>query len=195
MDTEATTDQIIEVCVRCKRKHGKESKPFRPCVDCGSVICHRCAPVSRYAIARCPDCESKKWKAEFEASQKARLERTAECPVCHTTKLVGEFVNSFVPGICKECDRIAKEVNAAAQKLREEAAQRNWKPGTNRRVVVDGRYTYETNLPVSIGSRVLLPRSLASQFYDGGEWEGVVTSLISDYHGECSRIVRIIDPA
>jgi hypothetical protein len=54
-----------------------------------------------------------------------------------------------------------------------------------RRVVVEGRYTYETDLDLKLGDRVLLPGSAK-----GGNWKGTVTALTSKYSGPCSRIVR-----
>jgi hypothetical protein len=54
-----------------------------------------------------------------------------------------------------------------------------------RRVVVEGRYVYETDLELEVGDEVLLPAGLT------GDWIGRVTALSSDYGGPCKRIVRI----
>lgn len=56
-----------------------------------------------------------------------------------------------------------------------------------------GKYTYETDLPVKIGDRVLLPS--AEWLYDitGEEtWEGVVTCLESNYEGRCKKVIQIL---
>lgn len=55
-----------------------------------------------------------------------------------------------------------------------------------RRVIVDQRYTYETDLELEVGDEVLLPASWS------GEWIGRVTALSSDYGGPCKRIVRVV---
>ena len=57
-----------------------------------------------------------------------------------------------------------------------------------RRVVCNGHYTYSTDLPVQLGTRVMLPPP------DGREkpWPGTVTELSSDYIGPCKRILEII---
>lgn len=54
------------------------------------------------------------------------------------------------------------------------------------RVIVDGRYTYETDLEVEVGDEVLLPAGWS------GKWVGRVTATSSEYAGPCERIVRII---
>jgi hypothetical protein len=54
------------------------------------------------------------------------------------------------------------------------------------RVVVEGRYVYETDLELHVGDEVLLPASWS------GEWIGTVTALSSDYGGPCKRIVRVV---
>jgi hypothetical protein len=57
-----------------------------------------------------------------------------------------------------------------------------------KRVVCHGRYIYETDLPVKLGDRVLLP----SRVHGGRPWRAIVTSLESDYVGACERIIEII---
>jgi hypothetical protein len=61
-----------------------------------------------------------------------------------------------------------------------------------RRVVVSsssGRlYTYETDLDVSEGDRVLLPPGTSDN-----PWEGTVTSFASKYTGPCKQIIEVID--
>jgi hypothetical protein len=53
------------------------------------------------------------------------------------------------------------------------------------RVIVDGRYTYETELETEVGDEVLLPGW-------SGEWVGTVTATSSEYSGPCRRIVRVV---
>ncbi len=57
-----------------------------------------------------------------------------------------------------------------------------------RRVVVEG-WTYETDLDVEIGDRVLLPDS------GTGEWIGTVTSLESSYDGPARRVTGLVERA
>jgi hypothetical protein len=52
-----------------------------------------------------------------------------------------------------------------------------------KRVIVNG-YTYETDMKLKVGDRVLLP----SPFTD--TWEGIVDSLKSDYTGHCSQVIK-----
>ncbi len=53
------------------------------------------------------------------------------------------------------------------------------------RVVVENKYTYETNLPVTVGAKVLLPNPRKP----GSTWKGTVTALTSVYTGPCRQIV------
>jgi hypothetical protein len=55
------------------------------------------------------------------------------------------------------------------------------------RVVVDGRYTYETDLDLEVGDEVLLPPSGL-----GGQWVARVTEQSSDYAGPCRRILGLV---
>lgn len=55
-----------------------------------------------------------------------------------------------------------------------------------RRVVVANKYTYETELPVEIGTKVRLPGR------GGGTFDGEVTALESTYDGECKQILGIV---
>lgn len=55
------------------------------------------------------------------------------------------------------------------------------------RVVVDGRYSYETALDLEVGDEVLLPSSGL-----GGQWVARVTALSSDYTGPCRRILGLV---
>jgi hypothetical protein len=55
------------------------------------------------------------------------------------------------------------------------------------RLVVDGRYTYETDLDLEVGDEVLLPPSGL-----GGQWVARVTELSSDYAGPCRRILGLV---
>jgi hypothetical protein len=54
------------------------------------------------------------------------------------------------------------------------------------RVVVDGRYVYESELDLEFGDEVLLPAGFS------GDWVGRVTALSSDYAGPCKRIVGLV---
>ena len=54
-----------------------------------------------------------------------------------------------------------------------------------RRIVVEGRYTYETALDVDVGDEVILPdRGI-------GQWIGTVTALTSDHRGTCRRVIGL----
>jgi hypothetical protein len=55
------------------------------------------------------------------------------------------------------------------------------------RVVVDGRYSYETDLELEVGDEVLLPPSGM-----GGQWVARVTALSTDYTGPCRRILGLV---
>lgn len=61
-----------------------------------------------------------------------------------------------------------------------------------KRVIVDSNYTYETDLPVKKGNRVLIPTPYWLQDVKGPTWEGTVTSLKSSYNGFCERIIEIV---
>ena len=54
------------------------------------------------------------------------------------------------------------------------------------RVVVEGRYVYETDLELEIGDEVLLPSGFS------GQWIGRVTALSSDYTDPCKRILGLV---
>jgi hypothetical protein len=54
------------------------------------------------------------------------------------------------------------------------------------RVVVNGRYVYESELDLEIGDEILLPAGFS------GDWVGRVTALSSDYPGSCKRIVGLV---
>lgn len=184
-----TIDTIGAICVRCGRVRGKHAKPWNTCLDCGGILCLQCSP-AQDDTPLCVKC----YHARYEERQRIRKSTPVECVACHTIKLPDEFVDNYTPTVCKSCDTIKKNALAAERSAREELAQKYWKPGTTRRVVVDNRYTYETNLPVKIGSKVLLPPSpWAHEFYGDDPWEGVVTSFISEYTGECSTIISIIE--
>lgn len=60
------------------------------------------------------------------------------------------------------------------------------------RVVVNNNYTYETSENVKVGDRVLLPTPYWLADVQGPTWEGVVTSLKSEYTGDCISIIRIL---
>jgi hypothetical protein len=56
-----------------------------------------------------------------------------------------------------------------------------------KKVTVNNRYCFETNLDVGVGDIVNLPPS----GYSPDGWAGVVTSLKGEYKGECKQIVSI----
>lgn len=56
-----------------------------------------------------------------------------------------------------------------------------------RKVVVNSKYTYETDLDVNPGDIVLCPPGAS-----GAAFEAVVTRLSSDYAGPCKRLLRIV---
>lgn len=61
-----------------------------------------------------------------------------------------------------------------------------------KRIVVSsstGRlYTYESDLDVSEGDRVLLPPGMS-----GEPWEGTVTEFSPKYKGSCKQILEVIN--
>lgn len=60
------------------------------------------------------------------------------------------------------------------------------------KVVVDGRYTYDTNgIKVKTGDVVILPSPYWLRDVKGDTWEGTVTSLKSEYAGVCSSILAV----
>ena len=61
-----------------------------------------------------------------------------------------------------------------------------------KRVVVNGSWTYETDLRVKVGTRVLLPTADWLRDVKGPTFEGTVTSMESTYNGFCNRIVAIL---
>lgn len=56
-----------------------------------------------------------------------------------------------------------------------------------KRIVVNNRYTYETDLDVKVGDLVEVPGT-----GDGSHWAGRVTSLDSAYLGECKKVIGIV---
>jgi hypothetical protein len=59
------------------------------------------------------------------------------------------------------------------------------------KVLVNGQYTYETDLDVQVGDDVILPTPSFLRDVKGPTWEGRVTSLNSDYTGWCERIISL----
>ena len=55
-----------------------------------------------------------------------------------------------------------------------------------------GKYTYETDLPVQVGDTVLLPTADWLKADLGPTHEGTITSLTSDYDGECVKILDLL---
>jgi len=62
-----------------------------------------------------------------------------------------------------------------------------------RRVVVNDKYTYETDLELQVGDKVLLPVPEQKVPERGSTWEGEVTALESEYTGPCKRIVGKVE--
>lgn len=58
-----------------------------------------------------------------------------------------------------------------------------------KRIVINDKFTYETDLPVGVGDVVDLPSKT------GGHWQGTVTALKSSYDGECRSINFIVRSA
>lgn len=54
-----------------------------------------------------------------------------------------------------------------------------------------GRYTFETDLPVKVGDTVVLPTPAYLRDVKGPTWTGKVTSLTSDYSGDCAKIIKV----
>jgi len=178
----------VTKCGECGRQRGKQAKPWRTCEDCKVDLCLFCAPAHN-TNPRCRKC----FDVHFEAKLKKQRETPVECQACHAQKLPAEMANPYVPTICRDCDTRRQNAEIAKREALEAAAERAWIPGTLRRVEVDG-YTYLTDLPVKVGTKVLLPESwLAKVTGKTGPWEGTVTSLITDYTGPCSRIIKICD--
>jgi hypothetical protein len=61
-----------------------------------------------------------------------------------------------------------------------------------KRVIINRQYTYETDLPVKVNDRVLLPTASWLRDVAGQTWQGAVTSLESDHTGECECALQII---
>jgi len=60
-----------------------------------------------------------------------------------------------------------------------------------KRVVVNG-YTYETDLDVKVGDRVLLPGGGVRAMLGELTWEGTVTAIGSAYTGPCRRVICVV---
>lgn len=62
-----------------------------------------------------------------------------------------------------------------------------------KRVVVNGKYTYETDLPVKKGDVVELPSPEWLVKENGPTWFGEITALTSEYDGYCVKILSIVE--
>lgn len=63
---------------------------------------------------------------------------------------------------------------------------------TEKRIVVDNRYTYVTVLDLEIGDKVVLPSP--SWLTDvRPTWTGTVTKLESDYNGYCASVISKLE--
>jgi hypothetical protein len=62
-----------------------------------------------------------------------------------------------------------------------------------KRIIINHKYTYETDLEVKVGDTVVLPsprKSLAEGKVSA--WRGSVTALTSLYDGPCKKVIRVI---
>lgn len=59
------------------------------------------------------------------------------------------------------------------------------------KIVIDNKYTYETDLPVKVGDTAVLPTADFLRDVKGPTFEGTVTSLNSTYAGSCSKVISI----
>lgn len=57
-----------------------------------------------------------------------------------------------------------------------------------KRIMV-GNYTYETNLNLKVGDKVVLPTAYFLRDVKGATWVGQVTSLASEYDGSCEKVI------
>lgn len=63
---------------------------------------------------------------------------------------------------------------------------------TEKRIVVDNRYTYVTVLDLEIGDKIVLPSP--SWLADvRPTWTGTVTKLESDYNGYCASVISKLE--
>jgi len=61
------------------------------------------------------------------------------------------------------------------------------------KVVVDGKYTYQTDKDVEVGDVVGVPESWLHKVKNLPT-EGIVTAIGSDYDGPCSWITWVVHP-
>lgn len=52
-----------------------------------------------------------------------------------------------------------------------------------------GNYTYETDLKLKVGDKVVLPTAYWLRDVNGPIWVGIVTSTKSDYTGPCEKVI------
>ncbi len=55
--------------------------------------------------------------------------------------------------------------------------------------IMVGNYTYETDLKLKVGDKVVLPTAYFLRDVKGATWIGQVTALKSDYTGPCERVI------
>jgi len=66
------------------------------------------------------------------------------------------------------------------------------KKSAPRKIVVNGKYNYICDKPVKVGDLVKLPTpSFLLEFQDS-VWVGKVTSLKSEYEGECEKVIEVL---
>jgi hypothetical protein len=59
-----------------------------------------------------------------------------------------------------------------------------------KKVIVNNNYTYETNLELKIGDKVVLPTPSYLRDTLENTWIGTVTALESEYDGYCYKVIR-----
>jgi hypothetical protein len=61
------------------------------------------------------------------------------------------------------------------------------------KIIINGQYTFSTNLSLKVGDTVLLPTPSWLIDVQGPTWTGKVTSLTSDYDGYCQKVISKVD--
>ena len=59
-----------------------------------------------------------------------------------------------------------------------------------KRVMVDSNYTYETDLDLKVGDKVVLPTAYYLRDVKGQTFVGEITALQSNYNGPCEKIIK-----
>jgi len=61
-----------------------------------------------------------------------------------------------------------------------------------KKIIINNKYTYMCDKPVKIGSEVKLPTPQWMREFQDSTWIGKVTSLKSDYNGECESVIEVL---